>query len=225
MTHYPRLALAGIGLAAGVLSGCGGESGLVTTAVPLSAVPISYGNGGSIRTTFALKPEEWAPIRARFEPASVDPVQERERIAWALGDFKRVAGTQTPTRGDLACNAGSTIPGGAMDCVDEATNATTYLLVLQQQGLLHWHRVMTQTTRVRWMHTHNAAVIEELPAKTGSNAPPAPSTSRPGLRWAVDTWYGGPTDPAMILPLDDWRELRVQQLGVPAPPPPATPGS
>lgn len=199
---------------AGLMSGCGGDSPAFSDRIDRSAVPISYGVGGGRQGTFSLLPADWERMVRRFQPFAPDPHTEREQIAQAVADFERIAARTTPTGGDLAFNRGSSTPGGQLDCIDEARNTTTYVLTLQQAGLLRWHRAQTVVTRVNGPLVHSSACIQEV-------LPPgarAPRFALPGSRWAVDSWYGAAGEPPMIQPLDDWFESKVVPLGQPTPP-------
>jgi hypothetical protein len=81
-----------------------------------------------------------------------------------------------------------------MDCVDESTNTTTYLRMMQLDGLLHWHKVEDRKTRGflifgGWPHT--TAVISEKQGKK---------------KWAVDSWFYDNGVPPAILPLKKWSD-------------------
>lgn len=63
-----------------------------------------------------------------------------------------------------------------MDCVDQATNSTTYLRLFAGDGLLDWHTVgpILKRGHILWGIPHATAVIVE---------------SASGEAWAVDSWY------------------------------------
>ncbi len=214
MAPAARIVLCLVLLYCCVLGGCGGHSSALSDSIDRSAVPISYGVGGGREGVFALEAGDWERMLRRFRPFAPDPHSERERIAEAVADFERIAARTTPTGGDLAFNRGSSTPGGQLDCIDEARNTTTYMLTLQQAGLLRWHRVQTAVTRVHGPLIHSAACIEEV-------LPPGARVARfalPGRRWAVDSWYGASGEPPMIQPLERWFEGRLEPLGQPTPP-------
>ncbi len=183
------------------LGACGGRDVATAPPIALDAVPIGYGVGHRTLGTFAISPLEWRRIEVCFLPVPADPHAERLALAQALSRMHIVAGTQTPTWGDLPGDAGTIEPGGAIDCIDASKNNTTYMLVLHQRGLLRWHRVLAPATRVHLMHAHTTAVIEEVRPAGIAALPP---TASPGRRWAVDTWYGNCGDSPLISPLDDW---------------------
>jgi len=88
------------------------------------------------------------------------PAQERRAIAHAIGWMERRVGPATGTSNDRASlefmNA-----SGQLDCVDEATNATSYLLVLQRNGLLRHHAVIRPYSKASFFQwPHMAAMIK-----------------------------------------------------------------
>lgn len=83
---------------------------------------------------------------------------------------------------------------GQMDCLDETANTTSLLLVLQEQGLLTYHRVRSPESRGFFLdgrYPHFSAVITERSS---------------GQEWAVDPWRRAPGQKPEILPLNRWRQ-------------------
>jgi hypothetical protein len=83
---------------------------------------------------------------------------------------------------------------GQMDCVDETTNTTSLLLVLQEQGLLAHHRVERPQSRGLFIDGRYPPVTAVVAEK------------RTGREWAVDPWTRAPGQQPDILPLDRWRQ-------------------
>jgi hypothetical protein len=82
-----------------------------------------------------------------------------------------------------------------MDCIDEATNTTSLLLVLQDRGLLAYHSVERPQSRglfIDGRYPHTTAVIVE---------------KRTGSAWAIDPWPRAPGQQPDILPLERWRQV------------------
>lgn len=55
---------------------------------------------------------------------------------------------------------------GQLDCVDEATNSTSFMLILNDAGLIKYHRILAPIWKggfTRW--THYAALVEERKSK------------------------------------------------------------
>ena len=75
------------------------------------------------------------------------------------------------------------------DCVDEATNTTSYLLVLERNGLMKHHTVGTPFSKENLLRgvagwPHWTAVLKE---------------NASGQKWAVDSWiYANGENPAVV---------------------------
>jgi hypothetical protein len=154
--------------------------------------PVCHGGTCALVARVSLSPAEWRPVREAMTPAAPDPAAERAQIALAVARLEGLVGPKTGTVGDL----GGTFPGlgrsGQMDCMDEATNTTTYLRLLDQAGLLRWHGVEPHATRgffvLGWPHT-TAVVVDR--------------TS--GVRFAVDAWFHANGAAPEIVELARWR--------------------
>jgi hypothetical protein len=137
---------------------------------------------------------DWKDIKAVFRPAPKSADMERERIAKVIGLFEQKigprAGTQNDERGTFRHTGDD-----QLDCVDESTNTTTYLSLLQAQGLLKFHTVAGPTMRLPIIHAgrwpHQTAVIEETATKR---------------LYAVDSWFRDNGHPADIINLKEWKE-------------------
>lgn len=143
-------------------------------------------------TVVGLAPWQWQAVRAVFRRGQRDAAAERERIREAVSLMEYITGPLAGTAGDR----GGDLPGlglpGQMDCIDEATNTTLYLVMLKNQGLLKFHAVEDRASRGffagGWPHT--TAVIRETAS---------------GSLFAVDSWFLDNGKPPFIVPLDAWR--------------------
>ena len=127
--------------------------------------------------------------------AAVNAVNEREILAEVIGRMYAWAGEQSDIRNDRAGNyADGSIPG-KMDCIDHSTSTTQLLQLLEGRAYLRWHRVLPVDSRkFAWIFTaHWSAVIEE---KGGDES----------ARYVVDSWFVDNGQPAVILPLDEWKK-------------------
>lgn len=124
--------------------------------------------------------------------------EERERLAVTIGRLYAWASEQTPIGADHAGNTADGGTYGAMDCIDHSTTTTRFLELLARRGWLRFHHVLAPARR-GWIFQHYTAVIEE-------NLPSALLQADPGsTRWAVDSWYAEPGQPALVLPLAEWK--------------------
>lgn len=152
---------------------------------------ICYDHGCASLAWASLSEAQWQTVREVFVRPAAAPSEERVQIQAAIALFETTVGRMTGTAGDQGGNwKGFGLPG-QMDCIDESTNTTIYLRMLQKYALLRWHRVADRVTRwslFTWPHT--TAVIEE----------------RASLRqWAVDSWFLDNGEPPYVLPLEVWR--------------------
>ncbi|HXE40501.1 MAG TPA: hypothetical protein VN639_18715 [Azonexus sp.] len=127
--------------------------------------------------------------------AAVDAGEEREILGRVIGDMYGWAGQQSDIHNDRGGNLADGNLPGKMDCIDHATSTTRLLRVLESRGILRFHRVLEPDVRY-WGYVfpaHYSAVIEE---KTAGGA----------QRFVVDSWFVDNGEPAVILPLDDWKK-------------------
>jgi hypothetical protein len=123
------------------------------------------------------------------------PEAERRALAQVVGTYTAYISANLGGKPD--------IPGsppqlsnvhGQMDCLDETANTTSLLLVLQNSGLLTYHRVEQPVSRGFFFdgrYPHFTATIAE---------------KRTGKGWAVDPWKRAPGQRPDILPLVQWRQ-------------------
>lgn len=157
-------------------------------------VSICYGYGCLVQTDVRYTDGQLGDVR-RLLFAAVDAADERKMLAQAIGRLYGWAGEQSDIRNDRGGNyADGGIPG-KMDCIDHSTSTTRLLGLLADRGYLRWHRVRTVESRnFAWLiESHWSAVIEE---KTDGEA----------ARFVVDSWFVDNGQPAVILPLDEWKK-------------------
>ncbi|HZA00927.1 MAG TPA: hypothetical protein VE665_01470 [Hyphomicrobiaceae bacterium] len=157
-----------------------------------TSVSVCHAYGCRQQTRFTFGPAdiaEIAQLMAKTRKADT-PYEERRAVAYAISWMEtrvgNVIGTKDDRPGmDFAASGDPT----QQDCVDEATNTTSYLLVLQNQDLLKHHAVGTPFAKDNYLRgvagwTHWTAVLKEK-----SN----------GQRWAVDSWiYQNGENPAIV---------------------------
>jgi hypothetical protein len=149
------------------------------------------------QTGFKFTLEDIAKLRSLMaEPKrGADPAQERARIAHTLAWMEKrvgdVVGTSADRPGDDFYGAGDPTQ---MDCVDAATNLTSYLLVLEINGLIKHHVVGPLYVKedIRkglsgW--THYAAMIVESQTKQ---------------KYAVDGWLLPSGKEPEIVEVEKW---------------------
>jgi hypothetical protein len=128
-------------------------------------VTVCHAYGCKEQTPFTFSQADIAEISAMMARTrrNDSPAEERRAIAYAIAWMERRV---APTVGTATDRPSMDFIGSGdptqQDCVDEATNTTSYLLVLDRHGLLKHHRVerpFAKDSINRW--THWAALIEE----------------------------------------------------------------
>jgi hypothetical protein len=140
----------------------------------------------------SLTPEEWRAAIRPLQPPVASPAAERLAIAGSIALLEAIVGRYTGTHRDRGRNLPGIGRPGQLDCIDESTNTTTYLRLLERDGLLRHHRVGKRSTRFGLFigMPHTTAVIVE----TGSER-----------RYAVDSWFLDNGQPPFIAELEQWK--------------------
>ncbi len=142
--------------------------------------------------TISLTADEWRAVTRLLQPGAASAIAERAAVAEAIALFEAIVGRYTGTHRDRGRNLRGIGQPGQLDCIDESTNTTTYLNLLERDGLLRHHRVGRRSTRFGLFvgMPHTTAVIIEA----GS-----------GRRYAVDSWFLDNGQPPFIAEIGSWK--------------------
>ncbi|WP_232410922.1 hypothetical protein [Methylophilus sp. 5] len=159
----------------------------------LAAFEVCQGGGCAQFDVLSLTPAEWNNVTRLFTPLPQTAETEREAIAQAIGVLEDIVGTKVGTAADRAGTFNNRAYQHQQDCNDEAINSTTYMRLMQQAGLIRFHRILDTRTRKFFLTgwPHSAAVIQALE----SNA-----------EYAVDSWFYDNSYPATIVPMAQWKK-------------------
>lgn len=131
-------------------------------------------------------------LKAPFGKPLASAAEERKAVSEAVQNFERIVGRKIGTSGD---RGGLEFGGGdpsQMDCIDEATNTTSLLLLLSQKGALKFHEVARPVARGFFLdgrYPHATAVLREKGSKRS---------------WAIDSWPIANAEPPVIQDLSVW---------------------
>lgn len=157
-----------------------------------NTVTVCHAYTCKMQTKFTFKDADIAELNAIFKKVKKDDSagEERRAVAYAIGWMEtrvgKVIGTDKDRAGMEAAGPGDPTQ---QDCVDESTNTTSYLLVLQNNGMLKHHTVGTPFAKDQlWRGvsgwTHWTAVLKE---------------TKTAQAWAVDSWiYENGENPAIV---------------------------
>ena len=191
---YRTFLLAGVLLLAGCTNNGTPERFLAKYADPdpsLDAVLICHGYGCQRQDIVDLR-LAWPRLVAEMTQPAPDAAAERASIALTIAAIEAEVGARIGTSQDV----GGTFEGfampGQLDCIDETSNTSSYLILLDKAGLLRWHELRGPTSRFfvhnGWPHT--TAVIVETAT---------------GQAYAVDSWFHGNGQPAEIVTIESWK--------------------
>lgn len=161
----------------------------------LSINNVRYCSGYSCHTihSVGLEAYEWSAIQALFDGEINDPAEERRRVSLAVGLYETFAGAKTGTTNDAPESPILFKTTGQLDCIDEATNTSMFLHLLDKEGLIKFHTVEKPAQRGfiigRWFHS--TAVLVE---KGGGDG------------YAIDSWFYKTGTPAEVVPLETWLD-------------------
>ena len=148
--------------------------------------------GCAKRDRVTLTEQDWQDINVLFDNAKNNAADERAAISQAIGMFERKVGAITGTSAD---KAGTYVKWGLYqhDCVDESLNTTTYLMLLDQQGLLKFHTVDAPSARLFFTSGH-----------PGPHQTATITDKNTGERFAVDSWFHDNGAPAEVVNFEEW---------------------
>ncbi len=145
--------------------------------------------------TLSFSTEDVSEVKGQMAYCAGDSLHERlQRIRIGIWQMELLAQKYLPVlTNDRAINDQDKDVEGRTDCVDNASNTTTFLHILDDLKVLpSWSvappkvRKLLYLTRVHW----TAVVVDE---KTG------------GL-WSIDSWLRRHGHLPFVMPLDDWVE-------------------
>jgi len=138
-----------------------------------------------------LSTDQWLSIRSIFSDNN-NARQERENIGRAVARMETIVGKITGTHVDKAGVFAHLGEEGQLDCIDESTNTSFYIIMMINDGLIRWHTIEDRETRgyflFGWPHT--TAVIRD---------------TQSAQKYAVDSWFLDNGYPPYILPLEQWE--------------------
>ncbi|NRG18853.1 hypothetical protein HPQ64_14265 [Rhizobiales bacterium] len=154
---------------------------------------VCHGFGCAYKTPVDFSFGQRAKLRKILAAGGRSPEAERRAIAkavaWNEARVAPVVGSADDVGGYDLRNSGKQ---GQMDCIDEATNTTSLLLVAQRQGLLRHHDVVSPVARgffIDGEYPHATAVVVE---------------KQSGKAYAIDSWPRGNAKLPVVQDLDRW---------------------
>jgi hypothetical protein len=158
-----------------------------------------HGFGCKLGTSIHFSAMQMTALRDIVRAGKASPEAERRALGKADQWFERVAGAATGTSGDRPKGAFlDAFDPTQLDCVDESTNTTTLLRLIESRGWLSHHKVGRPKSRgflVDLRYPHNTATVIERES---------------GEAWAIDSWIPANARFPDIMPLSEWMARGVR---------------
>jgi hypothetical protein len=158
-------------------------------AVAQEAAVVCFNYGCSSRAVVRFEEASLAAVANEFHGVA-SPDAERAALARAVGRLYALAALATPIGNDHGENVYDGGIDGSMDCVDHSSNTTEFIGIAERRGWLHHHHRGERVQRGWFMTVHWTATVVEEPSRK---------------RYAVDSWFFDPGQPAFVQPLETWR--------------------
>lgn len=164
-------------------------------------VSVCHGFGCHLKTSFTFSDADRRQMAKTLSGAKT-AAQEREKIAdyiaWAE---KRVASTVGSADDVGGLDLHNARVAGQMDCIDEASNTTSYLMLASKAGLLRYHTIGKPVARGFFLdgrYPHATAVVVDKRA----------------VPWAIDSWPHDNGVKPDVLELQEWFEQSPARWGL-----------
>lgn len=157
---------------------------------------VCHGYSCRIVTRVTFTDSEIRQIAGALVAGVADAAMERAAISDGVQVYETIVGARVGTSADLAKMQFGQGRPDQMDCLDEATNTTSLLLLLAAHGYLNHHQVREPSARGFFLdgrYPHATAVLEE----NGS-----------GVKWAIDSWPRANAEPPVVQLLSEWKRAR-----------------
>lgn len=146
--------------------------------------------GCKTRTNFTFKKPHLDMLK-KIMSYPKNASEERESLRVAISYIESIVGPATGTSEDRpSIGVFGNGDNSQLDCVDEATNVTSYLMILNYNNLLKFHNIESPNWKggiFKW--THYAAVIKDI---------------RTGVNWAIDAGVGKNGEKPLIIEYSRW---------------------
>jgi hypothetical protein len=154
------------------------------------------------KSTYYFHKKDIAELRElmRKTKRADTPAEERRAIAYAIGRIETKVGDKLGIKDRAGMEYGGSGDPTQQDCVDEATNTTSYLLVLQSAGLIKYHTVEIPFSKGDLLK----ATLQGDPVKYWPHWTAVIKETKSGQKYAVDSWIYVQGENPAVVKVEDW---------------------
>ena len=155
-----------------------------------------------IQTPYTFTPKEIAELAALMKKVerSDTAYEERRAVAYAIAKIEVDVGNKLNIHDKAGMQFSASGDPTQEDCVDESTNTTSFLLVMQSNGLLKYHTVggtMSKENMARGLATLN-------PVRYWPHFTAVLIENKTGQKYAVDSWLFDQGENPAVVKVEDW---------------------
>jgi hypothetical protein len=158
-----------------------------------AVITYCHGFGCAMKATVRFTSGDMAKLKGIVAAGRGSPKAERTALGKADQWYERRAGAVTGTSGDrVKGTVGDAFDPTQLDCIDESTNTTTLLKLIEGRGWLKHHKVGRVKSRgllFDMRYPHNTATVIE---------------NETGEAWAIDSWIPANGEFPDIMPVAIW---------------------
>ena len=161
----------------------------------------AYGCQKTTRIVFSDKDVNEISKLMRKVKKKDTPYEELRAVAYAVGWMETKTGNIIGTKDDRpGMDFRASGDPTQQDCVDEATNTTSYLMFLAKRGLIKHHTVEIPFSKGNVLK----GALQGDPVKYWPHWTAVLKDKKDGQKWAVDSWiYKNGENPAVVK-VDEW---------------------
>jgi hypothetical protein len=165
-------------------------------------VVICHAYGCKMKTPYRFTSANIAEItrEMRRVKRNDSPAEERRAVAYAIGLMERQVGAAIGIKDKAGMQWTASGDPTQEDCIDESTNTTSFLTVLQSNHLLRYHTVQGPLGEDNMLY----GTLIGRPVKYWPHYTAILLETKTGQRWAVDSWIADNGENPSITKLEDW---------------------
>jgi hypothetical protein len=197
-------------LVAGLAACTHGGSGSVNkhyiefeTAAPNgNRVTVCHAHSCKMQTPYTISKQDIAEIAAIMKKVKRGDTahEERRAVAYAIAAMEAKVGNELGIRDKPGMQWSAAGKPSQQDCVDEATNTTSYLLVLEANGLIAQHTVQMTMSKDKLVK----GILTLRPVKYWPHYTAVLQEKATGQKWAVDSWLSANGENPAVVKVEDW---------------------
>jgi hypothetical protein len=142
---------------------------------------------------------EISAVMKKVKRADTAP-EERRAVAYAIAHIDVKVGNKLGIKDRAGMQFASSGDPAQLDCVDVATNTTSYLLVMQANGLIKHHSVAMTMSKENLLK----GMVQLNPVKYWPHWSAILQEKETGQKWAVDRWPFDQGENPAVQKVEDW---------------------